>query len=370
MSEQILTLLRERTAFKPKPPEYELALAHVPLDQVGLRDPIEQRVLGAMRAKDESFVLVLAPPGQGKSSLLAWAAWKAAESAGSPRVMPVYVPVGHHTAVIDTALIVRGAAEGLAYRLGPSLSKRQREVLEGALATAITVARQPSRLRAGLSLPPLHGLSANVAGELGGDLTTLLKQGGWQGGPHSGLVALSDLARAHDAHLVVIVEDTDMWNIGDENMARRASGFFAAVRSLLGCPDVTLLAAVQSHWGAISPLPERGAKYSAAARLQFRELRERTGRVLHVPAPTSHEQARALVRAVLERRMHITLEDEPPAGGWCELLFSADAVEILARRCLDRSLRQALADVRDTFDHHDVLPAQITRDHIVEAMAL
>ena len=49
--------------------------------------------------------------------------------------------------------------------------------------------------------------------------------------------------------------------------------------------------------------------------------------------------------------------------------FAHEAVELLARRCLERSLRQALTDVRDTFDHHEALPARITRDHIAEAIA-
>jgi hypothetical protein len=368
MSREILTELRDRTAFKPKPPDYELALAHVPLGEVGLADAIEDRVLGAMGAAEESFVLIVAPPGGGKSSLLAWSAGKAASRTETPRILPIYVPVGHHTGAINTTLLVRGVAEGLAIRLAPQLKKREREMLEQALAITITTARQPSRLRAGLKLPPLHGLAANVAIELGGDLTTLVKHGGWQGGPHAGLVALADLAGAWCSRLVVIVEDTDIWSAGDENMARRAGDFFTALRSLIACPEVTMLAAVQSHWGTLEPL--RGtAKHTAAARLQFRELADRAGRVLHVPVPVGNTQAHTLVRAVLERRIQNTLDKPTPPGGWCDLLFTHDAVELLARRCLDRSLRQALTDVRDTLDHNDILPPQIDRDHIIEARA-
>jgi hypothetical protein len=368
VSREILTILRDRAAFKPKPPEYELALAHVPLSQVGLADPIEERVLQAMCAPDESFVLILAPPGGGKSSLLAWSASEAARRTATPRIVPIYVPVGHHTTAIDTNLLVRGVAEGLAFRLAPELNKRERESIERALAITITTARQPSRLRAGLTLPPLHGLGANLAGELGGELTTLVKQGGWQGGPHAGLLALADLARAKDARLVVIVEDTDIWSAGDENMARRARDFFTTVRSLIACPDVTMLAAVQSHWAALTPRPGK-AKNTAAARIQFRELAERAGRVLHVPVPVGSTQAHTLVRAVLERRIQITLDPPVPHGGWCDVLFTHDAVELLARRCLDRNLRQALTDIRDTFDHHDTLPPQIEREHLAEAIA-
>jgi hypothetical protein len=367
MSREILTTLRDRAAFKPKPPDYELAMAHVPLGELGFADAIEERVVRVMCGEDESFVLVLGAPGGGKSSLLAWSASDAVSSLGSPRIVPVYVPVGHHTAAIKPELIVRGVAEGLAGRLAGSLKGREREAIERALAITITVAKQPSRLRAGLQLPPVHGLSASVAAELGGDFTTLVKQGGWQGGAHAGLVALADLARAKDARLVVIVEDTDIWSAGDENMARRARDFFVALRSLIGCPDVTLLVAVQSHWGAGEN--QTTAKNTAAARLQFRELAERAGRVLRVPAPLGSAQARGLVRAVLERRIDITLDDQSPEGGWCDALFTREAVELLARRCLDRSLRQALTDVRDAFDHHDTLPEKITREHVAEAIA-
>lgn len=101
MSEEILTLLRDRAAFEPKPPDYELAHAHVPLAEVGLPDPIEDRVVAAMRSEDENAVLIVAPPGSGKSSLLAWASARAVELPEAPRVLPVYVPVGHHTATID-----------------------------------------------------------------------------------------------------------------------------------------------------------------------------------------------------------------------------------------------------------------------------
>jgi hypothetical protein len=368
VSEAILRLLRDKAAFKPKPPDYELAHAHVPLGEVGLADPIEDRVIAAMRSEDENSVLIVAPPGCGNSSLLAWSAAQASTNTAIPYVLPLYVPVGHHTTQIDTAVIVKGVAEGIAIKLAADLEKRERDALERALAITITTARPRSRLRAGLALPPVHGLSAQLAADLGGDLTTIVKAGGWQGGAQAGLVALADIARAKDARLVVILDDTDIWSAGDETMARRAGEFFAAVRSLLDCPEVTLLAAVQSHWASTEALPT-GSESTAAARVQFAELRQRAGRVLSVPAPASHDQARALVRAVLDRRIEITLDPPAPDHGWVDAVFSAGAIDVLAKRCLERSVRQCLADVRDAFDHHIILPPRIERDHIIEAMS-
>jgi hypothetical protein len=75
-----------------------------------------------------------------------------------------------------------------------------------------------------------------------------------------------------------------------------------------------------------------------------------------------------LITAVLERRIEITLDEEPPDGGWCAGLFTEAAIDTLAARCLGHSVRQALADVRDAFDHSDVLPERIDRQQIVDAM--
>jgi hypothetical protein len=75
------------------------------------------------------------------------------------------------------------------------------------------------------------------------------------------------------------------------------------------------------------------------------------------------------VRAVLARRITITLDPPEPSEGWCDAVFSPDAIEVLARRCLDRNLRQILTDVRDTFDHHDRPPQRIEREHLIDAMS-
>lgn len=58
MSREILEQLRERTAFKPAPPEYEMAAAHVLAADVGLDGSLDQRVYDAMCSDDEAFVVV------------------------------------------------------------------------------------------------------------------------------------------------------------------------------------------------------------------------------------------------------------------------------------------------------------------------
>lgn len=225
MSQAILTLLREHTAFKPKPPEYELALAHVPLGQVGLENPIDDRLLEAMCAEDESFTIVLAPPGCGKSSALSAAAMHAAKRDVQPRILPLRVPVGHHTAPLDAVLLVRAVASELANQLAPLLEKRPRERLERALATTISHSRQGTRISLALNAVAPHSpIGASLGVQLAGDLTTLTSQAGWQGSPHAGLLALRDIADARNARLVVIFDDTDTWSEGDEEMALSRPG--------------------------------------------------------------------------------------------------------------------------------------------------
>jgi hypothetical protein len=180
VSNAILTLLRDKAAFKPKPPDHELAHAHVPLGDVGLPDPIEDRVIATMRSEDQKSVLIVAPPGCGKSSLLAWSAANASTLPAAPYLLPIYVPVGHHATRTGTALIARGVAEGMAMKPAADLKKRERENLERALEITITTTRQPTRLRAGLSLPAPYGLSVQLAAQLGGPRDD--RQGRWLAG--------------------------------------------------------------------------------------------------------------------------------------------------------------------------------------------
>jgi hypothetical protein len=282
----------------------------------------------------------------------------------TPRVLPLRIAVGHHTAQLEPALLVRAVSEELAAQLAPLLNKRQKEQLEKALATTIARSRQPTRISAALNaIVPAVGLNLGV--QLATDLTTLARQGGWQGGQHAGLLTLRDMAAAHDARLVVIFDDTDTWSEGDEDMALRARDFFMALRTLVDCPEVTIFVAVQDHWSR--PGAQTGSR-TDAARLQYRELEQRAARCLHVPLPQTPEQARTLITAILERRIEITLDEDSPDDGWCTDLFTNEALDTLATRCLQHSVRQALADVRDAFDHNDVLPDRIDRQHLVDAM--
>lgn len=364
MSREILQQLRDRTAFKPSPPEYEMAAAHVSPADAGVPDPIDERVYDAMCSDDEAFVVVQGAPGWGKSSLLTSAAWRAAETTSAPQVLPLRIGVGHHIAPITPDLLVRSVTQELALRLAPKLKSKDVRELEEALAITMVRTRKPANVTAGLivGVPPL---STNVAVNLGGDLTQLVSDTGWGGNPINGLLALRDLAAARDARLVIIFDDTDTWAEGDEGLAPRARDFFVALRALADVPEITIFVAIQDHWAIeIDGYTEPN---TAGARAQYRALAERAARLLHIPLPTDADQAQALIAAILNRRVEITL-GQTQEGGWTQTLFDEDAVALLADRIVEHSVRQALADIRNAFDHALEMPERITRDYLAAAM--
>jgi energy-coupling factor transporter ATP-binding protein EcfA2 len=289
MSRQILEMLRDATAFKPKPPDFELAMAHVRAAEVGIPHAIDARVFNAMSTDDESFTIVIGPPGSGKSSLLAATANAAARREGSPVVLPLKVPVAHHAQPLTADLLVKGIAQSLAYELRGQLRANDRKKLETALATTITAGRQSGGLSGSLAAGP-PGLKAVIGAAIGKDLVTLTSNSDWAaGGPIQTLLSVRDLAAAYDTRLVVIFDDTDVWSAGDQEMATRAGRFFSALRFLLQCPEVSILVAVQTHWTEAGPTPEAATQ---TARREYRELAERVGARLDVPLPRSKTQAR------------------------------------------------------------------------------
>jgi hypothetical protein len=360
MSSTLLTDLRENLAFKPAPPPYELALAHVRLDKLGFDRAVEERLLSFMRGEDEGLLLLTAPPGCGKSSLLEWASWQLAMQAGG---LPVSCSVAGRGTVTPEA-IVKAIADGLAIRLAPTLGKREREKLERALATTLTTQRTPTKLTAGITLPPLHGVSAQVAAEFASDMTTIVRAGGWRDGPAAGLTSLADLAHAHRLQLVVVIGDTDLWSASDDASARNAAHFFNAVRSLHSAPDAKLILAIQDHWAT-------GDKTAIArnAANEFKVLAGVAARQLRVPAPASKTQALNLICAMIDRRVEISTDAIRPTGKrWCEELFSDEALALLGEHCRKGSPRTALAVIRDALDRQPHPPAQLDREDLLEAL--
>ncbi|HEX4036244.1 MAG TPA: hypothetical protein VHX66_17530 [Solirubrobacteraceae bacterium] len=365
MSRKILEQLRDATAFKPKPPDYELAIAHVPTGDVGIPQSIDERVLNAITTDDEAFVIIVGPPGSGKSSVLTAAARNAASPEEPPHPLPLTVPVAHHDGNLTAELLVKAIAQGLATEPRGSLQPDEIQRLEEALATTITTSHQPTSVSGSITAG-LPFLNATVGAGLGKDLVTLTTNAEWQGGgPGPSLLALRDLASAHGARLVVIFHDTDVWSVADRDMAARARSFFSALRVLLDCPEITFLVAVQTHW---TETGANAAGHTAAARQEYQELAARVGAVLKIPRPRSQPQALDLMTAIINRRVQITLDDDPPGGGWTTALFTPAALELLAHRCRNRNIRQAIADIRDAFDHLTDMPDRIDREHLLDVI--
>jgi energy-coupling factor transporter ATP-binding protein EcfA2 len=319
-----------------------------------------------MITDDEAFTIVIGPPGSGKSSLLAAAANNAARRDGSPVMLPLKVPIAHHTHQLTADLLVKAIAQSLAYELRGHLAATERKKLEKALATTIVTTRQSGGLSGSVSAGP-PGLKAVIGTAIGKDLAILTSNADWQaGGPVQTLLTLRDLAAAHDTRLVVIFDDTDVWSVGDQEMATRAGRFFSSLRFLLQCPEVSILVAVQTHWTETVATVEAATR---TARREYRELAERVGGRLHVPLPQSKTQARKLMAAVIDRRVEIALPGENRSReAWSRILFTTEALDLLASRCLTKSIRLAIGDIRDAFDHLDEMPDQIDREHLLEVI--
>lgn len=62
------------------------------------------------------------------------------------------------------------------------------------------------------------------------------------------------------------------------------------------------------------------------------------------------------------------LDQAVPTGGWCGAFFSPEAVDLLASRCFTTSIRRAIGDLHDAYDHLDNIPDQIGREHLVDVI--
>jgi hypothetical protein len=254
MSSEILEELRDAHAFKPKPPDHELARAHVLVAEIGIPHAIDDKVIAAMSNPGEALSLITGPPGSGKSSLFAAATTiVTGDLDRTPIPIPLKVPVAHHTEPLTPDLLVKGITQSLAYTLGPELPQEDRQKLEHSPATTIATAHQSPSLTAGVSGGPAW-LRGNVAVELGKDLVTATSRPEWQGGgPVPALASLQQLVSARGLDLIVLFDDTDVWSVGDASMANRARSFFLALRVPQDCPDVNMLSRVQSRSHPVYP---------------------------------------------------------------------------------------------------------------------
>lgn len=366
MSREILQRLLDERAFKPSPPDYELAIAHVRVNDVGIPHAIDDKVTHAITAEDEAFVIIVGPPGSGKSSILTAAALTVASPHAAPHPLPLMVPVAYHDD-ITVEVLVKAITQTLAYELRGHLTDDQARNLEKALAATISKSRQPGGLSGSISAGHPGLLSATVGAALGKDLVTRTTESAWHSGPPvSRLLALRDLAAGHEAQLVVIFHDSDIWSVADEEAAGRARGFFSALRVLLDCPEVTFIVAVQTQW--TEPAGDGNDKRTIA-RKEFHELAERAGVSLVVAEPQSDSQALALITAIIDRRAEIVLDDvDIPEAGWAATLFTPAALSLLAHRCRRRSVRRAITDIRDAFERAEEMPDQIDREHLLEVL--
>jgi hypothetical protein len=355
VSASALQALYDNKAFKSAPSLWELAQTHVDFASVGFASPPEPRLLSGLGVA-EGVSLLSGPFGSGKSSVLAHIALALAGTLSPERpdltFLPIFVPVVAVREKLDIERFGQGAIREVLLAIGSALSKEYRDKLEQGKAKRVLRQATGAVFNARLAAK-LFDSGADVGFRLAGDVATIVDEQSLDSS--GGIKTLGDIARANGRELVLFVEDTDAWAFEEGEGRERARAFFGGVgRRLTSDVDVAVAIAAQTHWFKDDPLAE------------VQRLAERAMTIAEVPKPSSLQQARTLVEAILDRRIEISLEGTPPRA---TDLFSAEVLDALGHEVFETgSVRVPLTKVRDVLDHADVLPEMIEMDHLLESL--
>lgn len=356
MSQTPLMALYENKAFKPAPSLWELALTHVDLATVGFPATPESRMLSGL-VTAEGVSLLRGPSGSGKSSVLAHVAKTLAGQPTPDRAdlafMPIFVPTVPDRERLDIEVFGQGAIREVLLAIGNTLPREYRDKLMQGKASRVM--RQVTGAVFNTKVAgKLFGSGAEVGLRLAGDVTTLVDERGLDSS--GGVKTLGDILRANGHELLILVEDTDAWALDDDIGQERARAFFGGVaRPLASDVDVAVAIAAQAHWFEDTPLPE------------LAQLAERAVTIADMPRPQSEHQARALIEAVLDRRIQVSLGAD--LGTSASGLFSTEVLDALGHDVFATgSVRRPLTKVRDLLDRADVLPPVVGMEHLLESL--
>ena len=335
--------LWDKKALKPAPSLWEAARSHVPFVQVGLQPAPEPLMLSGLG--EDGISVLIGPSGAGKSNVLAHTAEALLETAPvGRRLLPIFVPVAGRS---DVSSDVRefGAAATLEVFLAlkNSLGEYYRVKLDTLMAERVETQHSGQRFNAGLAAK-IFGGGPEVGFELASDIVTVTAI---PNRPDGGLNDLANVCRARGRELILLIEDTDGWARAPGGLELARAFFGSVAHPIHRNVDVPVAIAVQDSW-VDQGLAEVDALVEAAVS------------VAHIPSIGSTDEARALIEAVLKRRVAFEYGDEP-APAVAEL-FTEKAISHLAGITVEtRSVRKPLAAVRDTLDRFLRRPARAHR---------
>lgn len=336
-----LQLLAQEKAFEPTQRFAELPADHVLHTELGGHD-IEAQVLETITYDEPRVTVVWAPPGAGKSSVIATVGERL-----PPNFVLLPIPVWGlpDETVRSASEFGRHVLAQIDTLLGSHLQAHQRERI--ARGTIRKRTRQSGGISASAALGiPIKGLSTQVALELRTATNSIEEQIG-AGAVHGGLESLRGIFEYQGIEPVFVIDDTDHWaGRGAEGIEIARAFFSNVLRPYAKNLDLRLLLAVHDHY--------RGLEEYIAARELLREF--------EVPAlsPPATGLTRILAQRIGQSSCNAAVDEVLEDGAIDRLEAEYDRLGHDLRKTL-MIVYTALAKAGPPF------PELIAKDHIRDA---
>ncbi len=338
MSAADLQMLAQEKAFEPTQRFAELPADHVPHKELGGYD-VETQVLEMVTYEEPRVVIVWAPPGAGKSSVIATVGERL-----PARFLLLAIPVWGlpDETVRSASALGRHILAQVNTLLGSHLKAHHREGISERQVLKRTRHSGGIGASAALGLP-LKGLDASIAGELR-TATSWIEEQVDVGSVYGGLESLRGIFEYQGIQPVFVIDDTDHWaGRGPEGIEVARAFFSNVLRPYAKNLDLRLLLAVHDHYRELD-------EYIAAREL----VRE-----FEVPAlsPPAVALGRILAQRIGQSSCDAALDE----------VFEDGAIDRLEAEYdrLGRDLRKTLTIVYAALAKAGPpFPERITKDHI------
>ena len=287
----MLTELDRLRAFAPTRPSQEQIVYYIPFDQLTNSQSFETRLLSSANTPG-NHIAIVAPSGEGKSSLLAYAFGEPLSPDLSENIIPVRIPIGSEKDVVTSDLygfyryLLRAISKRIE-ELGVS-SQAEDEVRKIIKQTSGARKQKTTSIQAGTpKVAPNVQFSREVqtTTEQISGLTVDDARRGWD--------RLLDVFKSHNKDLLVYFEDTDAWIASSTgNRLDTAKAFFSGpLKDLFRNTTSSTVVAVHSSY-----LTEDFYKD---------EMRQLFNQTVHLPRLENPEQAFSLM---LTKRIEVCPE--------------------------------------------------------------
>ncbi|MBK5224059.1 MAG: hypothetical protein JJE52_14535 [Acidimicrobiia bacterium] len=313
-----LEVLQQARAFAPSVVFEDLAVVHVPFDQLTDSEAHEERV--AKTARTDGMVLVIGRSGEGKSALTSWALNLDSGLLAIP--VPVSVPHPHGA---SASLIPSLVLDGISNAITPLEERVKMDVIAAAAGQ-----RTPRRVDASIDI---KGLKVNI-----GDLLKTLPPGHRE---RLDAIRQADTEiRSQDLIPVLVLDDTDKWTGG---RVAQGKAFFEECLSALAELRMPIVALAHPQYFDHARLPEHFDVWVGVPRLDPSGIRAILAqRITRVDKATSIEDVFA--ETAIERITQHYIDDEASIRRVIQLAGESliEAVEAVEARITEGAVENAL----------------------------